>query len=136
MTPTFSIDELSVEFGLDSDVVNFLNNEKFNEEDPLIILEFKSGFANLVGDFEANKCTVYNALISSGAEQIKGNVFKFKDWETMYESRRAMQNATWWAFFSYCPHVPVAHVPTIHTTVISWFSEYKLTAQPYEFFEL
>lgn len=133
-TPTFTAAELGVELKLDSDVVIFLENEPFDEQDPLIILEFMDNFP---GPSETKKNAVYNALINAGAQQIKGNVFKFIDWDTLHEARRLLKNVIPWAFFSYWANcINTVRLPTIQTTVVTWFSEKKLTTIPFQFFEV
>ncbi|XP_055304172.1 peptide-N(4)-(N-acetyl-beta-glucosaminyl)asparagine amidase-like [Sitodiplosis mosellana] len=138
VTPTFTPDELGKELKLDRNTVEFLKNEPVDERDPLMILDFQAGFSKLA-NFIGNKNMVFDALVRSGAQQISGNVFKFLTWEDLYASHSFMKNEIPWAFYSEYPAFSarngLSNVPTIQTTIITWFSEQKLSTHPFEFFK-
>ncbi|XP_031617433.1 uncharacterized protein LOC116337192 [Contarinia nasturtii] len=139
----FTADELGHKLKLDPIVTKWLKKQPPNEDDPLLILAYKSGFFNLE-NFKYRKDLVTSSLIANGGQQVSGEVFQFDDWPTLFNARDRMISEMPWAFYSSYPGIlqlnghQFGQEVTISTTLIMFYAEDqdKLQQFPYEFFKI
>ncbi|XP_031617350.1 heterogeneous nuclear ribonucleoprotein 27C isoform X1 [Contarinia nasturtii] len=132
----YSVEELAVKFDLSSSQTNLLK-ELQNEDDPLVILNYKDAFRQLPGYFEFNKIHIHQNLLLNGAVHIKEDVYHFPSWPLLLRAKATMQMQIPWAFYSFNPLVQtISRMVTIQTTIYTNYSPTKFLSDEFEFFKI
>lgn len=141
----FTADELGFMLKLDPYVTEWLKKQTPNEDGPLVILTYKSGFMNYAtpANFERLKNQITEKMIEFGGHFVKEDVFNFPTWQTFYDARHAMFEEMPWAFYTRSRNLWVGNHQltrdtTIQTTVVKSDSDKsgKFELHPQEFFSI
>ncbi|KAL7077503.1 hypothetical protein ACQ4LE_003366 [Meloidogyne hapla] len=124
-------DEVAKRLGLPSEVGHFFETVKYNEEDPILIIDWKE-----MG--RERKDMILRFMAERGAEVVHtcGTVVRFKDWKLFRSIQKELRKAHPRAFFSSCAETTYSREQTISTKVITFFSPSKFLYDEDQYFEV